>query len=176
MGSVSKTVELNRIYMGPEGTHGRITVDGRFVAYSVELPWKGNERDVSCIPAGSYDLAYVESPHFGQRLHVIDVHGRSAILLHKGNWQKDTRGCLLIVSSIGMKEGGCCGYHSTEALATLEALLPNYANHTLTVRNCQPYDQPGQTVRLTAHSRLDLDFGADGFASLTFTPMDRPKR
>ena len=61
--------------MGPTGCHGRITVDGNHVAYSVELPWLGNERDVSCIPEGEYQLAYLESPKFGKRLHVIDVYG-----------------------------------------------------------------------------------------------------
>lgn len=61
----------------------------------LELPWRANARNISCIPKGEYTVSKHRSPKFGETFHVINVPGRSHILIHKGNFNTDTRGCIL---------------------------------------------------------------------------------
>ena len=46
-------IHLTRTYF-PDGTNGKLKCDGEFICYTIELPWKNNEKRVSCIPVGKY--------------------------------------------------------------------------------------------------------------------------
>jgi len=49
------------------------------------------------IPQGTYDLTIRHSPRFNRAMpHVEDVPGHTGILIHWGNWAKDTEDCLLV--------------------------------------------------------------------------------
>ena len=61
---------------------------------TVELPWKNNERRVSCIPPGTYTAIVHNSPKFGPSLWIQDVPGRSEILIHPANFWHDLLGCI----------------------------------------------------------------------------------
>jgi len=79
-------------------TEGVLTVTspkGSFKGYSLELPNLGNQKQISCIPEGEYDLNIYNSVKFGRCLIVKDVPGRDSILIHKGNYNSDTHGCIL---------------------------------------------------------------------------------
>jgi hypothetical protein len=62
---------------------------------TLELPFKNNDRRVSCIPEGVYMWKKHISPKFGATLWIQDVANRSEILLHSGNFTSDTLGCIL---------------------------------------------------------------------------------
>ena len=66
---------------------------------TLELPDKGNAQNVSCIPEGKYLVKRISSPTRGIVFHVLDVPGRTAILIHVGNYAAgkdiDTEGCIL---------------------------------------------------------------------------------
>jgi hypothetical protein len=64
--------------------------------YSLELPWKNNQRRISCIPKGNYKAIKHKSPKFGLSLWLQNVPNRSEILIHKGNYHTDILGCILI--------------------------------------------------------------------------------
>lgn len=64
--------------------------------YTLELPDLGNQQNISCIPEGKYEVHRIYSPKFGKCFHLQDVPGRSEILIHKGNYNKDTHGCILV--------------------------------------------------------------------------------
>ena len=85
---------------GKMQTLGRLVVfDGKEIVLKVltlELPDLGNQHNISCIPEGSYEVHRIYSPKFGNCFHVQDVPDRTAILIHKGNYNKDTRGCILV--------------------------------------------------------------------------------
>lgn len=75
-----------------------------FTCKTIELPWKNNERRVSCIPDGVYRTIRHRSPSYGECFWVQDVPGRSEILIHHGNYAAsinprtgtpDTKGCIL---------------------------------------------------------------------------------
>lgn len=80
-------------------THGRLSIldpSGRtlFSCFTLELPWKNNKVGESCIPAGTYKLIHRTSPKYGKHLHVLDVPGRSWILIHPANFVSQLRGCI----------------------------------------------------------------------------------
>jgi len=66
-----------------------------FHCLTMELPWKQNRRRVSCIPEGTYPANLHTSPKFGPSIWVKNVPSRSEILIHKGNYHRDTLGCIL---------------------------------------------------------------------------------
>jgi len=73
-------------------------LDNDFIKYeflTLELPWKDNQRRVSCIPIGEYTVVKRWSKKFGNHFHVLDVPNRDYILIHKGNYHTDILGCIL---------------------------------------------------------------------------------
>ena len=67
-----------------------------FECKTLELPYLNNQKQVSCIPTGQYIVKKHNSPTFGKTFHVLNVEGRSEILIHKGNFNRDTKGCILL--------------------------------------------------------------------------------
>lgn len=74
-------------------------------ALTLEKPWKGNQQSISCIPDGEYICRRVNSPKFGNTFEITGVKGRLAILLHKGNIEEHTHGCVLIGEQFGYLNG-----------------------------------------------------------------------
>ena len=70
-----------------------------FECVTLELPWKGNKTNISCIPRGIYHVSHRESEKYGSHLHVEDVKGRSYILIHVANYVSQLRGCIALGSS-----------------------------------------------------------------------------
>ena len=102
----------------------------KFRCKTIELPENGNQKKVSCIPEGIYDVVKYDSPSKGPCFHVQDVPGRSYILIHKGNYaagtKVDTEGCILPGSHfVDLNEDGYIDVGgSTVTMETLLAILP----------------------------------------------------
>lgn len=88
----------------PDCTTGFLTVYDKdkevFKCRTLEPPNINNQQNISCIPIGDYHLIPHISPKFGKCLKIIDVVGRSNILIHAGNTKKDTTGCILVGKNI----------------------------------------------------------------------------
>jgi hypothetical protein len=83
------------------GTNSKLYIDGELHSYCIELPWKNNERQVSCIPDGIYKLSKEYSQHFGYHLQVLDVPGRDGIKIHPANNAKlELKGCIAPVTNL----------------------------------------------------------------------------
>ena len=73
-----------------------------------------------CIPAGAYPLTLRWSLRFNRLMpHVECVPGRAGVLIHWGNYPRDTDGCLLV----GAQRGADSVLSSTVAFNRLFALL-----------------------------------------------------
>lgn len=91
-----KELTLIRIGTTDYGTFG-VLKDGPIpFALTLEQPWRDNEPNASCIPAGDYICRRVTSPKFGDTFEVTAVPNRTHILFHKGNLIEDTHGCILV--------------------------------------------------------------------------------
>lgn len=101
-------------------THGTLTVydedsgDELFKCRTLELPDKDNQRNISCVPEGFYDVVPRTSPKYSSHLILKDVPNRSYILIHPANYvgsvnprtgSPDLRGCI----AVGEKYGDITG-------------------------------------------------------------------
>lgn len=87
-------------WLQPDCTLGRLTY-GEFKCFTLELPWKDNRNDVSCIPAGSYRATKYWSPGKKQQVLLLhDVPGRSLVEIHSGNYTRQIEGCILVGKGI----------------------------------------------------------------------------
>lgn len=107
-----KTVTITPIESSEQGTFGKLVTEG-FSCFTGELPWRNNQRQVSCIPEGEYVCTVVASPKFGRVYGVQGVVGRSHILIHGGNLVGDvnaglrahSNGCILLGKYLGVVDG-----------------------------------------------------------------------
>lgn len=94
-------LKLERIIYEPKQTIGTLTVhdnQNRILAKfdTLELPWKNNQRRISCIPNNIYRIKPKFSFRFGNCFEILNVLGRDCILIHSGNFHYQTKGCILI--------------------------------------------------------------------------------
>jgi hypothetical protein len=94
---------------------------------TLELPFKANIRNISCIPIGGYVVGRRYSERHGEHLKVYDVDGRSHILIHSANYVTELRGCI----SVGKyfvdinKDGNLDVSNSRDSLNKILCLLTN---------------------------------------------------
>jgi len=97
-------------------------LDKVFECKTLELPWKNNETNVSCIPKGIYHVSHRESEKYGDHLIVEDVKGRTYILIHVANYVSQIEGCI----GVGKKYADIDGdglLDITSSRATLKKLI-----------------------------------------------------
>lgn len=96
---------LQRLLMNDKGTLGIMLLDGKPLFTTLELPWKNNQINISCIPAGIYKATYIFSEKFQKSLFILhNVPGRNAVEIHIGNTVVDTHGCVLIGMEFSLSE------------------------------------------------------------------------
>lgn len=78
-------------------TIGELSVDGVQKYFTLEPPKHEPPVKPRAIPAGTYELAILYSPRFNRQMpHVLNIPDFEGILIHWGNYPKDTEGCLLV--------------------------------------------------------------------------------
>lgn len=102
-----KRLELKRISTNTEVTLG-VLIDvgtGLPLMVTLELPDRGNQRSISCIPKDIYKVGLHSSDRYKNVFILDDVPGRSGILIHVGNTVSDVEGCILVGESYGVLGG-----------------------------------------------------------------------
>ena len=105
--TISKSNNINLLILRDtftdESTIGELFLNGERFCDTLELPYRDNQRSVSCIPTGEYKvrMRYPRESATREYLHLLiqEVKDRSYILFHRGNSAKDTRGCVLVGQS-----------------------------------------------------------------------------
>lgn len=95
-----KTIMLKRVAYNEKGTFG-VLIDepyGHNIPFAVtyELPWRDNQRNISCIPSGKYLCLPKDHADRGLIYELQNVPERTFIQIHIGNEEEDTAGCILI--------------------------------------------------------------------------------
>lgn len=104
-------IEVLRIHDSGNETLGIMLIDGQYAAHTLEDEYRAVKvMGETRIPDGTYKVVLrTEGSHHIKyagkfpdihkgMLHVIDVPGFQYILIHIGNTQRDTAGCLLVGS------------------------------------------------------------------------------
>lgn len=137
-------VILQRSPSSQQGTRG-ILVSGDFWCHSLELPWRDNASNISCIPAADYHCLYVTARRsIGGRRDLYwlkNTPGRSGILIHAGTfagardagYRSNVLGCILLGYGIGTYKHQQAIFRSRDAVADFIDNM-NEEPFTLTVR------------------------------------------
>jgi len=79
-----------------KATYGVMIYEKQPFAITLELPDKCNHSDISCIPTGEYICKPYSSEKYPNTWQLMNVLNRTLILLHKGNFLIDIKGCIAI--------------------------------------------------------------------------------
>ena len=124
------TATLTRNEYTNQGTFGVLNINDKSF-FSLELPWRENKPNISCIPIGQYKASLRYSPHFKKNLYWLQkVKSRTFILIHGATfagdetfgYQTHLQGCMSIGKSIGTalnkhKQRQRCIFGSQQALS-----------------------------------------------------------
>lgn len=128
------SVKITREDENTKQTVGTLTVyDGNMEVFScktLELPWRNNQRNISCIPASNgtpYTVVKRWTEERKDHFHILNVPQRSAILIHSGNYYTHTLGCVLVGKDLTdlNKDGYADVTNSKVTLNKLTEILPD---------------------------------------------------
>jgi hypothetical protein len=142
---------VNRFYDNGKATLSAVYINGKFQCFGLEDEYRPVNKKVygeTRIPEGVYDVVFRKegthhehySKKFGSNhhgmLHIINVPNFEYILIHIGNTERDTAGCLLVgsvASSDGTISYSTAAYQSfykvvAQALLKNEKVTINFAD------------------------------------------------
>ena len=104
---MKKSLELVRYNYKEASILGRLGCGGERICYTLENAWHDNQRRISCIPEGEYQVKLRKVGGYYNLykkrwdmldgvLELQDVPNRKYILIHCGNTAGDTAGCILV--------------------------------------------------------------------------------
>ena len=99
-------LEIVRVYTSYDhGTFSTVLLNGKPFCVGLEPMDLCDEKNLSCIPEGKYVAIPYKSPKYGKCWLVTGTRNRTFILIHPGNIDDDTKGCLLLASHYGKLKG-----------------------------------------------------------------------
>ena len=114
-------LELHRVKQTGKNTQGSLFIDGVFECITLEDTVRPDGVKVpheTAIPAGTYDVILATSPKFGRIMpRLLNVPNFDGVLIHPGNTEEDTWGCILVGGSFTYDE--ITGGTSSTAYQTL---------------------------------------------------------
>jgi len=123
-----------RTQFGTDATNGILLINGQFECYTLEDQYQAVKvMHETCIPEGTYDIKFRKvggfhtkyserygNSHYGM-LHLQDVPNFTYILIHAGNTDEHTSGCLIVGETqqdLDLSDDGFIG-HSGKAYLKL---------------------------------------------------------
>lgn len=122
---------LDRFKSDANGTFGMLMDDDIQLCFTCELPWTNNERDTSCIPVGMYQCINFSSLSHPNVWAITNVPNRSGILIHSGNTETDSKGCILVGDKLGTVNGLPGVLNSKLTMDMLKSKLPDIFEITI---------------------------------------------
>jgi len=123
-------LQVLRTQFGKDATNGLLFIDGVFECFTLEDQYQAVKvMHETCIPEGTYNIEFrktggfhskyterYKNAHYGM-LHIQDVPNFTYILIHSGNTDEHTSGCLIVGETqqdLDISESGFIG-HSAKA-------------------------------------------------------------
>jgi hypothetical protein len=139
---------VDRFISDDDTTLNRVMVDGKFVCFGLEDEYRADKViGETRIPAGTYRVTLRREGGHHQRyqnkfpdihrgmLHIQDVPNFKWILIHIGNTDEDTAGCLLVGTHANTEPGDMSVTQSTAAYKRFYPMVVDAAEDgTLTIR------------------------------------------
>jgi hypothetical protein len=132
---------LRRDFSNLNCTLGTLRVVG-FSVQTLERPWLGNQKGISCVPKGVYQLFKHSSEAHPKTWALVNkslnvLHwpdsafpdARTAVLIHPANYPSELRGCI----APGMSRGVDMVNRSREAMRYIMDAVPWTDEHTLEI-------------------------------------------
>jgi len=107
-----------------------------FHCHTLELPWRNNERMISCVPPGTYKIVLEYSPKFDEYLWELKgVPGRSEAKIHTANYVHQLNGCIAPGKSyVDLNGDGLVDVtNSRKTLNQLHKVLSDISETTITI-------------------------------------------
>jgi|1_EtaG_2_1085319.scaffolds.fasta_scaffold43467_1 hypothetical protein len=131
------TARLTRITADPDqGTFGALQLLNTPICVTVEPYHRDNAKNISCIPAGVYLCKRVTSPKYGITFEVSGIQGRDKVLIHWGNIDSNTQGCIILGEEFGKLNGDVAVLSSKRAFREFMSLLDGCDEFMLTIVDC----------------------------------------
>lgn len=124
---ISRELLITRLSDDGIQTLGEFNVIGySFSGKTMELPYKDNQHEISCIPKGIYFVEKRYSTTHGYHFHVKDVPNRDMILIHEGNYHFNYKGCIGVGKAfMDLNKDGLMDITETKStLALLYSIMP----------------------------------------------------
>ena len=179
-------IQVVRTQFGTDATNGLVFIDGQFECYSLEDQYQAVKvMHETCIPEGEYKVKLRTVGGFNERytkkyptfhrgmLELQDVPGFQYILIHQGNTDEHTSGCLIVgntqqdldVNFNGMVGSSADAYKKlykkvsaailTDENVTIEYSKVNLEGSTESCCECKKIDNIEDTVK-RIESKLKL--------------------
>lgn len=135
------TIILERAYTDA-ATIGRMILPSGRILQTIELPWRGNQPRISCIPEGLYKLTSRQSSvvnktsrgRYKSGWEVVAVEGRSYIMIHIANTVGDIEGCIGVGLELGVVNNEWAVIRSAEAFDLFMREMDDYADCSLLIK------------------------------------------
>lgn len=135
------TLRLVREESHDDGTFGVLSLPNGSTFMTLELPWRDNKPQISCIPPGTYKAKRRQTTRFGFAFEILNVKGRSGILIHGGTYAGSTdkeqkansQGCILLGTRRGHngRQKMITGYK--EAMSAFYDAMGNHTQCTIEI-------------------------------------------
>ena len=119
------TLRLTRLTASMKnGVFGALVCDDFPIGCTLEPYHMDNMKGISCIPAGVYAVEHYSSEKYPDTFQIMNVANRDKILIHAGNIDNDTQGCIILGMSFGEFGNGDRGVLSSkEAMLRLRKVI-----------------------------------------------------
>lgn len=115
-------------------TFGELELEGSpFKCHTIELPWRDNKTNISCIPAGTYRAVRKFSNRFNRVLWFLEVPSRTGIMIHPANVASELRGCIALGKEYACVKGEWGVARSIQAIKEFHEATQDFEELEVTI-------------------------------------------